>query len=217
LEILWQPQPRQKLVIECPFAEVLYGGAAGGGKELSIDTPIPTPHGFTPIGDIVAGDIVFDESGNQCRVVTAFPIEIGAKAFRVTFDDGSSLIASGDHRWFTYTVSDLTKLQRRTDDFREKRRRSRESKAKGNKSEKFVSSITLANSARHSISNEPIGSVKTTKEILDTITVRGGRLNHAIPVTSPLSLVSSQLPIPPLYPGGLAWGWLKGWWQVLRY
>jgi len=32
VEILWQPQPRQKLVIECPFTEVLYGGAAGGGK-----------------------------------------------------------------------------------------------------------------------------------------------------------------------------------------
>ena len=31
-EIIWQPQERQRLVITCPYDEILYGGAAGGGK-----------------------------------------------------------------------------------------------------------------------------------------------------------------------------------------
>jgi hypothetical protein len=30
--IIWQPQERQRLVISCPHSEILYGGAAGGGK-----------------------------------------------------------------------------------------------------------------------------------------------------------------------------------------
>ena len=30
--VVWNPQPRQRLVISCPFQEILYGGAAGGGK-----------------------------------------------------------------------------------------------------------------------------------------------------------------------------------------
>jgi len=30
--IAWQPQERQRIFIQCPFQEILYGGAAGGGK-----------------------------------------------------------------------------------------------------------------------------------------------------------------------------------------
>jgi len=30
--VIWQPQPRQRQVISCPYGEILYGGAAGGGK-----------------------------------------------------------------------------------------------------------------------------------------------------------------------------------------
>ena len=31
-EIYWEPQPKQQLLLSCPATEVLYGGAAGGGK-----------------------------------------------------------------------------------------------------------------------------------------------------------------------------------------
>ena len=30
--VIWQPQPRQRAFLERPEPEVLYGGAAGGGK-----------------------------------------------------------------------------------------------------------------------------------------------------------------------------------------
>ena len=30
--VVWAPQPRQKIFVTCPFDEILYGGAAGGGK-----------------------------------------------------------------------------------------------------------------------------------------------------------------------------------------
>lgn len=35
-EIIWKPQPRQALLLECPVFEVLYGGARGGGKTDAI-------------------------------------------------------------------------------------------------------------------------------------------------------------------------------------
>ena len=33
------------------------------GKQLALDTPIPTPDGFTTMGEIQIGDEVFDEKG----------------------------------------------------------------------------------------------------------------------------------------------------------
>ena len=53
--IIWTPQPRQVEFLRRPEYEVLYGGAAGGGKELHIDTPIPTTKGWVKMGDITPG------------------------------------------------------------------------------------------------------------------------------------------------------------------
>ena len=39
------------------------------GKQLALNTLIPTPEGFTTIGDIKVGDTVFDEKGQTCQEV----------------------------------------------------------------------------------------------------------------------------------------------------
>ena len=39
------------------------------GKQLALDTKIPTPGGFATMGDLQVGDTVFDENGHPCRVV----------------------------------------------------------------------------------------------------------------------------------------------------
>ena len=41
------------------------------GKALDEDTPIPTPTGWVRMGDLKAGDQVFDENGEICNVVHA--------------------------------------------------------------------------------------------------------------------------------------------------
>src|SRR3954452_2854708 len=43
------------------------------GKALAINTPIPTPTGWTAIGDLEPGDFVFDEAGRPTQVVAATP------------------------------------------------------------------------------------------------------------------------------------------------
>ncbi|MDD3572382.1 MAG: terminase, partial [Eubacteriales bacterium] len=39
------------------------------GKQLSLDTPIPTIDGWKDMGTLQVGDSVFDETGQPCRVI----------------------------------------------------------------------------------------------------------------------------------------------------
>ena len=69
------------------------------GKQLSLDTLIPTPDGFTTMGEIQVGDTVFDEKGNPCHVVAKSPIDDTEQAYRLTFTDGSFIVAGERHQW----------------------------------------------------------------------------------------------------------------------
>lgn len=81
---------------------------------LALDTPIPTPSGWTTMGEISEGDLVFDERGAVCRVTHVFPIVEGGDAYRLRFDDGSSIVACADHRWITCTAADPSGAVRST-------------------------------------------------------------------------------------------------------
>ena len=69
------------------------------GKQLALDTKIPTPEGFTTMGDIRVGDTVFDENGQSCRVVAKSDVDDTEQAYRLTFRDGSSIVAGERHLW----------------------------------------------------------------------------------------------------------------------
>jgi hypothetical protein len=77
----------------------LFGGAARGGKALSLDTPIPTPEGWTTMGDIEVGDTVIDEQGNPCQVIATSEIMHNKQVFDVHFSDGAVIRACGEHRY----------------------------------------------------------------------------------------------------------------------
>jgi hypothetical protein len=84
-----------------------------GGKALAVDTPIPTPGGFVLIGELKAGDTVFDRSGNTCQVLAVHPVMFNQPCYRVTFDDGSFVVADGDHLWITQTAKQRKNQARR--------------------------------------------------------------------------------------------------------
>jgi len=69
------------------------------GKQLALDTPIPTPDGFTNMGDLEVGDTVFDENGIPCHVVAKSPVDDTEQAYKLTFKDGTSIIAGERHLW----------------------------------------------------------------------------------------------------------------------
>jgi hypothetical protein len=71
------------------------------GKALALDTPIPTPAGWTTMGDIQVGDVIFDENGKPCTVTFATPVQLDRKCFEVEFSDGEKIVADAEHLWFT--------------------------------------------------------------------------------------------------------------------
>jgi len=98
----WSPD--HKRVLLKTEAAVLHGRLfamampRGSGKGLSLDTPIPTPSGFVPMGEIQVGDIVFGSDGFGCEVTHVSEIH-NIDCYRVEFSDGSYLIADCEHRW----------------------------------------------------------------------------------------------------------------------
>ncbi len=80
--------------------------STGTGKALDVDTPIPTLSGWKRMGDLVAGDYVFDEQGYPTRVTAAFDVMHDHKCYEVVFSDGSTLIADAGHEWISYTALD---------------------------------------------------------------------------------------------------------------
>lgn len=69
------------------------------GKELALDTPIPTPGGWSTMGDLKVGDMVFDERGKPCYVVAKSQVDDKEQAYRLTFRDGSTIVAGENHLW----------------------------------------------------------------------------------------------------------------------
>jgi deoxycytidine triphosphate deaminase len=76
------------------------------GKALAIDTPIPTPEGWRCLGELRAGDQVFDETGRPATIVAATPVLLGRPCREVLFSDGQSLVADLSHGWVTRTRSE---------------------------------------------------------------------------------------------------------------
>ena len=78
---------------------VVIAGRPGIGKALALDTPIPTPNGWTTMGELAVGDRVFDENGQPCTVMLATPVMTERECFEVEFSDGSVLVADAEHLW----------------------------------------------------------------------------------------------------------------------
>ena len=73
------------------------------GKALALDTPLPTPTGWTTMGEVRPGDSLLDASGRPTRVVEATEVMTGRPCYEVAFDDGTTVIADADHQWLTDT------------------------------------------------------------------------------------------------------------------
>ena len=70
-------------------------------KALALDTPIPTPYGWTTMGDIKVGDLVYGSEGQPARVVAAREVVHGRECYAVVFDCGETIVADGEHLWVT--------------------------------------------------------------------------------------------------------------------
>lgn len=115
IEIPYTPTAKQLVFHATDANEVLYGGAAGGGKMLDLSTPILTLAGWKTMGTVEVGDMVFGPDGNPHAVLRCSPIK-EHHAWRFIFDDGSKIVCDGEHLWFTYTDSEPKGLVRTADE-----------------------------------------------------------------------------------------------------
>ena len=75
------------------------------GRAQTTGTPVLTPEGFRPIGDLAVGDLVIGSNGEPTPVLGVYPQ--GEKdIYRVTTQDGASTLCSGDHLWTVATRDD---------------------------------------------------------------------------------------------------------------
>ncbi|NED57820.1 hypothetical protein G3I24_43905 [Micromonospora aurantiaca] len=71
-------------------------------KGLALDTPLPTPTGWTTMRAVQVGNELFDAAGRPCRVTAKSEVRY-VDCYRIVFDDGSSVVCDADHRWVVST------------------------------------------------------------------------------------------------------------------
>ena len=84
-----------------PGQMIVVAARPGLGKALALSTPLPTPDGWTTMGEVAAGDLLLGVDGRPTRVVGATEVMLGRPCFEVTFSDGSVLVADAEHQWVT--------------------------------------------------------------------------------------------------------------------
>ena len=148
---------------------VIIAARPGIGKALALDTSLPTPNGWTTMGDIAVGDQLLGADGQPTTVVAATDVMRGRPCYEVEFSDGSILVADGQHQWLTETRAS---------------RRSAQQAATG---------------YNRSRNQRTFAEVRTTEQIAATLrcTTADRRLNHSVVNCQPLDLPDRDLLIPP--------------------
>lgn len=154
---------------------VLYIGPPGYGKALALDTPVPTPDGWTTMGALQDGDLIFGTDGLPHRIVRAWPVRYERPCYEVVFSDGSVITADADHLWFVNTrASRMSESGQRKE--RGKRRTPSKSKQHLRQMPQVLTTAMMAGSVR-------VGS--------------DNRANYSVTLASPLDLPDADLPVPP--------------------
>ena len=67
-------------------------------EALALDTPVPTPTGWTTVGEIEVGDYVVSPTGRPTKVTGLTPVRVG-DTFRLTTDRGEEIVTGAGHLW----------------------------------------------------------------------------------------------------------------------
>jgi len=83
-------------------------------QALCLSTPIPTPSGWTTMGEISVGDYVIGSDGKPVEVIWKSPNYENRPCYRVYSDDGAEVVADENHLWTVKTGRNDAKFQIRT-------------------------------------------------------------------------------------------------------
>ncbi|GAA0916662.1 replicative DNA helicase [Nonomuraea longicatena] len=69
------------------------------GKALALDTPLPTPTGWTTMGEVAVDGLLLGADGRPTRVVATTGTLLDRPCYEVVFDDGTVIVADAWHEW----------------------------------------------------------------------------------------------------------------------
>lgn len=148
---------------------IIVAARPGVGKALALDTPLPTPTGWTTMGDVAVGEELLGADGKPTRVVAATEVLLGRPCYEVEFSDGTVIVADAAHQWLTETRAS---------------RKSAQAAAAGYN--RYKNQRTFA-------------AVRTTAEIAGTLRcpTLDRRLNHSVVNARALDLPDREFLVPP--------------------
>ncbi|GAB3507490.1 replicative DNA helicase [Amycolatopsis cihanbeyliensis] len=80
---------------------IIIAARPGIGKALALDTPLPTPRGWTTMGEVRQGERLLGSDGRPTTVVATTEVMRQRPCYEVEFADGSVLVADAEHQWRT--------------------------------------------------------------------------------------------------------------------
>lgn len=84
-----------------PGQMITVAARPGVGKALAVNTTLPTPTGWTSMGDVAVGDQLLGADGRPTTVVAATEVLYGRPCYDVEFSDGTLITADAQHQWPT--------------------------------------------------------------------------------------------------------------------
>jgi replicative DNA helicase len=152
-----------------PGQMIIVAARPGVGKALALDTPLPTPGGWTTMGDVSVGDHLIGADGQPTLVVAATEAMLGRPCYEVEFSDGTVIVADAEHQWLTDTRAS---------------RKSAQAAAVGYNRYK---------------NQRTFPAVRTTREVAETLRcpTQDRRVNHSVANAKPLQAADRNLLVPP--------------------
>ncbi|EDD7888841.1 hypothetical protein BXK49_10525 [Salmonella enterica subsp. enterica serovar Enteritidis] len=86
------------------YLQIIFAIQTGRGKCHAHGTPVRVPGGWKNIEDIRVGDLVTGRDGKPTKVIGVFP-QGKVDMYQVTFFDGRTTVACGEHLWSSYYVN----------------------------------------------------------------------------------------------------------------
>ena len=74
---------------------IVFMKAAQFGAPLAVDTPIPTPFGWSTMGELAPGDLLYDEQGQVCSGTGVSEVMTGRNCYEIVSTTASASPATG--------------------------------------------------------------------------------------------------------------------------
>lgn len=194
-------------------------------KALALDTPIPTPAGWTTMGEINVGDVVYSADGKEAVVQAVSEVFVDHDCYEVEFANGEKIVADAGHKWLTtakvnkpgsdrktFSRYRNPRLNLRKIDGREYYYASLYGRSKcvgpasigGDRAREIFEALSVDDLVKFPMGDTTITRVRTTAEIAETLTygVRDN-FNHTVAMPMPIQGKDISLPVDPYLLG--AW------------